>query len=189
MATRVKPLVEISIQEPFRGKLSRPWLRKVASHAIGSASPGEPCLLSLVIADDDTLRRLNKQYRGAEEVTDVLAFSPIHQGHWAGDGEAPVHAEEPLVVAEPTGDRKFMGEVIISYPQAARQSSHAPLGLEKELALLIVHGLLHLLGYDHAQPDEEAAMQAKERSILGSLSLDRLPGGVGKAEGPRVGAP
>ena len=62
-------------------------------------------------------------------------------------------------------------------------------GLEKELALLIVHGVLHLLGYDHMQLDEESEMQARTRSILESLSLVRLTAGVVTSGAPRTGAP
>ena len=189
MGVRAKPSVEISIQTPFKGELSRPWLRKVASHALASGLPDTACHLSLVIAGDDTLMQLNKQYRGEEEVTDVLAFSPYHQGHWAGEGTAPAYTEDPLPAVEPPGEPKFIGEVIISYPQAARQAGPGPSGLEKEMALLIVHGVLHLLGYDHMQLDEEMEMQARTRSILDSLSPGRLTAVVETSGAPRTCAP
>ena len=175
MPTRTKRRVDINILEPLqgfalggsgqRGTLSRAWLRKVASHALDHALPGQDCQLSLVIADDDTLKRLNREYRGLDEVTDVLSFSPFHQGHWEGEGEPPPPADDvPFVL--PLHEPQPLGEVIISYAQAVRQAGPGPSRLERELALLVVHGVLHLLGFDHVEPSEETVMQAKEREIL-----------------------
>ena len=179
MPTRTKRRVDISILEPLKGftpngsggqvgSSPRAWLRKVASQALEHALPGRDCQLSLVIADDDTLKRLNSEYRGLDEVTDVLSFSPFHQGHWEGEGEPPPPADAvPFVL--PPQEPQPLGEVIISYSQAMRQASPGPLGPERELALLVVHGVLHLLGFDHAEPSEETAMQAQEREILSTI--------------------
>ena len=188
MPARAKPRVDITILDPFRGQISRPWLRKVALHAMEGALTGEDWQLSLAIADDDTLKRLNRDYRGLDEVTDVLAFSPFHQGYWEGEGDPLVQAEDAVAFVTPPGDSNFLGEVIISYPQAAQQASLEPSGLEKELALLIVHGVLHLMGHDHVEPQEEASMQDKEQAILKSLSLRPFPIRRGKGEVPKVGA-
>lgn len=179
MPTRTKRRVDISILEPLKdfavngsggqGGLSpRAWLRKVASRTLEHALPGHVCQLSLVITDDETLRCLNKEYRGLDEVTDVLSFSPFHQGHWEGAEEPPPSGDDvPFVL--PPEEPQPLGEVIISYPQAMRQSGPGPLGPERELALLVVHGVLHLLGFDHAEPHEEVAMQAQEREVLSTI--------------------
>ncbi|MCE2462422.1 MAG: rRNA maturation RNase YbeY [Dehalococcoidia bacterium] len=179
MPTRRKRRVDISILEPLKGFTPngfggqgglppRAWLRKVASRTLEYALPGHDCQLSLVIADDDTLKCLNSEYRGMDEVTDVLSFSPFHRGHWEGEGEPPPSDDDvPFVL--PPQEPQPLGEVIISYPQAMRQSGPGPLGPERELALLVVHGVLHLLGFDHAEPSEETAMQAQEREILSTI--------------------
>ena len=177
MPTSAKRRVDISILEPFKGQLPRAsapwrsWLREVVSSALDLALPEEDCQLSLVIADDDTLKRLNRDYRGLDEVTDVLSFSLFHQGHWEGEGEPPIQAGDNVPFVLPPKEPKHLGEIIISYPQALRQAGAGMSGLEKEMALLVVHGVLHLLGFDHAEPQEEADMQVKEQEILKSLSL------------------
>ena len=78
--------IDIAIQDPFKESVPRSWLRGVAVGAVKKLGLGEPCQLSLVITDDDTVRRLNRDYRGLDETTDVLSFSTTHEGHWQGDG-------------------------------------------------------------------------------------------------------
>ena len=173
MVTRPRRRVDIGVYKPFRDDVSGPWLRKIASRTLDAAFSGEGCRLGVVIADDDTLRRLNREYRGLDEVTDVLSFSTTHQGHWEGEGDGPgVLEDDPFVM--PPEEPHHLGEVIISYPQAARQASPDPAGVqpwgvEQELALLVVHGVLHLLGFDHLRVQDEAEMQAREREVLSSV--------------------
>ncbi|PKB58650.1 MAG: rRNA maturation RNase YbeY [SAR202 cluster bacterium Casp-Chloro-G2] len=135
----------------------------------------ETAQLSLVITDDDTVRTLNAQYRGLDEVTDVLSFSADHPGHWEGEDEPPeVGTDEDLGSFDfimPPGEPSPLGEVIVSYPQAKRQAEEQGAPLEHELALLVVHGVLHLTGHDHLEPDETALMQSKERAALAALDI------------------
>ena len=169
MPTIKKRQLDVGILEPLRGRVSRSWLRKVASRALDEVLPGEACQLSLAVVDDETIRQLNRQYRGLDEVTDVLAFSPFYPGHWEGEGDPPTSGGlEGDMVLHPEGP-KDLGEVVISYPQVTRQASSGPGGFESELALVVVHGLLHLMGFDHGDPMEQADMQAKERAILSGL--------------------
>ena len=170
MVNRARQRVDISIMEPFTGLISRAWLRKVAFRALEGAIPGETCQMGLMISDDDTIRLLNKEYRGLDEVTDVLSFSTHHQGHWEGEGEAPAtDGDMPFVT--PEDEPQHLGEIIISYPQVGRQAGPGASGFKAEVALLVAHGVLHLLGYDHAEPSEEADMKAREQEILSRVSL------------------
>jgi probable rRNA maturation factor len=128
--------------------------------------------MGLVIADDATLQRLNMEYRGADEVTDVLSFAWDHAGHWEGEDEPAAQTEEDLfwpADATLTQDYYPVGEVIVSYPQAQRQAQAREADTDQELALLIVHGILHLAGFDHMEPEEEAQMKAKETEALGRI--------------------
>ena len=171
-----------------RPTLSRSWLRRVARSGIQAALHSSedsersskkseglaagPVQMGLVIADDETLQRLNREYRGADEVTDVLSFSWDHEGHWEGDEEPPAGPEMDVAWpadATPTRDYHPLGEVIVSYPQAERQAQTRGADTEQELALLIVHGILHLAGFDHVEPEEEAQMKAKEEEALGRI--------------------
>ena len=164
-----KRKVEISIQGPYKGRLSRQWIRNVAYRALDVALPGETCQLSLMIADDDTVKYLNREYRGLDEVTDVLSFSSYHQGHWEGEGTPPVGTGDDVPFVLPPGEPQHLGEVVISYPQVERQAVAGSSSMEREMALIIVHGILHLIGFDHVEPLEETDMQAKEREILSSI--------------------
>jgi probable rRNA maturation factor len=123
-----------------------------------------PAEVGLVVTDDETLRDLNRRYRGLDEPTDVLSF-----GHEPLDG---LRAEpfdglrtEPFVTP-PDGVRR-LGEVILSYPTAERQAEEAGRSVQEETAHLVVHGLLHLLGYDHDDPEDERRMRAREEELLG----------------------
>jgi probable rRNA maturation factor len=111
-----------------------------------------PAELTVVIADDGVLRELNRAFRGMDAPTDVLSFG----------GEAP-----GFVVAPDAAD--YLGDVVISYPHAQAQATgHS---VEAELALLVIHGVLHLLGYDHLEPDEKEAMWRQQATALEKLGL------------------
>ena len=111
--------------------------------------PGD---LTIVLTDDDTIRDLNLRYAGLDQTTDVLSFE---------DGSL-----------DPETARTYYGDVIISVPAALRQAKTANHSLQNELTLLTVHGLLHLLGYDHAQPPDKERMWATQTAILKMLGLD-----------------
>jgi rRNA maturation RNase YbeY len=115
--------------------------------------------LSLLLVGDGAMRRLNRRYRRKDRTTDVLAF-PIRKRPALHSPRAPRPAPS------------LLGDVVISLPQAARQAKRAGHSLERELAVLVTHGVLHLLGYDHERSAREARrMQRKERAILGALRL------------------
>ena len=169
MPTRGKRQVDISILGAFKGHLSKPRLIRIITHTLDRILPDEACQVGVAIADDETLRRLNRDYRGLDAVTDVLSFSTFHQGHWEGEGEPPTVGTTDVPFVLPPLEPKHLGEVVISYPQAVRQAGQGPLSVEKELGLLIVHGVLHLLGFDHEKASEESHMKAKEREILAAI--------------------
>ena len=137
--------------------------------------PNEPAQVSLVIADDATVRELNAQFRGLDEVTDVLSFSANHPGHWPGESElaADLYIQPGNEAAFPFpafgGGPPPLGEVIISLPQARRQSEQRDEPLDRELALLIVHGVLHLVGHEHLDSEETALMQGREQAAMAIL--------------------
>ena len=160
--------VAVEVFPPFRRKVSRPWLRRLSLLTLASEAEAGTVIagrdISLLIADDCTLQDLNRRYRGLDEVTDVLAFSPIHAGSDASDGEGPPPDGAPFLRGD--GGAETLGDVAISYPQAERQARERGIALRRELALLVVHGLLHLLGYDHDKPEEERRMWERQDAIL-----------------------
>ena len=104
---------------------------------------------SVVLTGDEKLRELNAQYLGIDSPTDVLSF--------------------PSGEVDPDTQELYLGDVIISLPRAALQAAAGGHAVEDELALLVVHGMLHLLGHDHADADEKALMWSKQAEILDRL--------------------
>lgn len=107
----------------------------------------------LTLTGDEDLREYNRRYRGLDETTDVLAFPA---------------QDQPLDQRfhPPPGTEHWLGDIIIALPRARRQAREAGHPMNDEVRLLAVHGFLHLLGYDHAEPAEEVAMTALTNRIL-----------------------
>ena len=158
--------VNLRVFEAFDHLVSDRWLRRVAECTLALEPPRSRDDLSVVIADDDTVRDLNRRHRGLDETTDVLSFSFSHGGEYYGRETPSSERSEDADFVLPPGEGAGLGEVIISYPQAVRQAEDSDHTVERELALLLAHGVLHLLGYDHVKPDQEAAMKAKEAMVL-----------------------
>ncbi|MDE2765673.1 MAG: rRNA maturation RNase YbeY [Chloroflexota bacterium] len=151
--------VDTHVFPEHRAAVSADWLERVASAALDVVDPGGGAGVSVVVADDATLRELNRRFRGLDEVTDVLSFGARGEGEEAPDG--------PTFPAAP--GEESIGEVVASLPQAERQARERGAPAEHELALLVVHGVLHLWGYEHGTPEETEAMQAVERTVLAAL--------------------
>lgn len=153
------------------------WLAAVVRRGLEQVLPPDAAgQVSLLLADDAVVRELNRQYRGLDETTDVLSFSTQHGGHWQGGDSAPARREGGVAGDDafplPAGEPPPLGEIIVSLPQAVRQARAAGIPLRRELALLLAHGALHLLGYDHYDANEQAAMQALERAALAAIFPD-----------------
>ena len=158
----------MSIDEPFDDEVSAAWLEVVAGAGLAAAGV-EAGEVSLLVTDDDTVRTLNAEYRGLDENTDVLSFSAEHPGHWEGDDEGPQKESGDLHFVLPSDAPLPLGEIIVSFPQAQRQAGERGVSAINELAHLVVHGALHLVGYDHLEPEEATLMQAREREALLTL--------------------
>ena len=156
------------IDEGFEGYLEVSWLQSTVEQVLVAQDADSKVELGLVITNQERVQQLNQNYLGKDEPTDVLAFSML---------------PEPLATGEPEGSHTFaqppdgvlhLGEVIISYPQAVRQADEHRHSVRREIAILVIHGILHLLGYDHDKPELECQMTAKEKEILSSVE-----GGLG----------
>lgn len=173
--------IEVSIARPFRRRLSEEWLRTVVDCALQvSLFPGQIVQVSLLVADDATVQRLNREFRGVDEATDVLSFSPTHPGPWEGAARAPQdRCLKPLEMDAtpfvlPPDQLPMLGDIVLSYPQARQQALGQGEPVTKELARLIVHGVLHLAGYDHHKPADAMLMRAREEAAL-LLAFSRQP--------------
>jgi len=112
--------------------------------------------LSLVLVADQRMRALNRRYRKKDRTTDVLAF-PLHNN---GAGAIRTGRPSPCL----------LGDVVISMPAAKRQAASWGHSLRDELTRLLIHGVLHLMGYDHERSERDATIMArKERAVLGAI--------------------
>jgi len=148
----------IQIDKEFRKQLEQEWLQRVVEQSLTIQDFDSEVELSLVVTGDEMVQRLNQQYRGIEEPTDVLSFALIERR--PGDDTSFINPPDGVL---------HLGEVIISFPQAVRQAEENKQGVKRELDLLIVHGVLHLLGYEHDEPDREQEMRALEEKVLSEI--------------------
>jgi probable rRNA maturation factor len=146
--------IEVFVDKEFRRVMDGGWVKKIVRQILKAEGVTPLYEVSLVFTDSETVRQLNRDYRGVDEPTDVLAFSMLPQK--GTDSSFPL----------PPDGLTRLGEVIISYPQAAEQARELGHSPERELALLIIHGILHLLGYDHEEPEEENKMKEREKELL-----------------------
>ena len=115
--------------------------------------------VSLVLSSDEYIHTLNREYRGIDSSTDVLSFA-LNEG------------EEPVVMNGP--EEVLLGDIVISMETATRQAMEYGHSLERELAYLAVHGILHLLGYDHMADEEKRNMRLEEEHVLSLLGINRV---------------
>jgi probable rRNA maturation factor len=121
--------------------------------------------LSLLFVDEAAIAELNKRFMDAEGPTDVLAFpidDPVVAGRWPDAGTAGPDRDDP----DPGDMPLLLGDVVVCPAVAERQAPQHAGSYDDEMALLVVHGVLHVLGHDHAEPDETTAMQERERVLL-----------------------
>ncbi|MDY7221888.1 rRNA maturation RNase YbeY [Halalkalibacterium halodurans] len=117
--------------------------------------------LSLSFVSDEEIQELNRDYRGKDQPTDVISFA-LNE---VGEGEQPVEPE--------AGTPNLLGDIIVSIPRCQEQAEAYGHSFERELGFLIVHGFLHLLGYDHMSEDEEKKMFMRQEDILTAYGLTR----------------
>jgi len=115
--------------------------------------------LSIVLTDNRRMRRLNRDYLGIDAPTDVLSF--------------PASETDGSEIDPETGAR-YIGDIVVSVPYASKGAARAGHAVEAELQLLVVHGVLHLLGHDHAEPKDKAKMWKAQAEILESLGLGKI---------------
>ncbi|WP_378945133.1 rRNA maturation RNase YbeY [Mesorhizobium sp. ANAO-SY3R2] len=113
---------------------------------------GGPAELSLVFTDDDSIQKLNAEWRGKDKPTNVLSFPAF-----------PIAPGDPLP--------PMLGDIVLAYETVVREAELEGKPLENHITHLIIHGLLHLLGYDHETDDEAEEMEALERQALARLAI------------------
>jgi len=148
--------INVLIDDDLEGCLEVSWLQGVAEQVLVAQEVGSDAELGLVITSQEKVQQLNRDYLGRDEPTDVLAF-PMR-----------TEADRPPFVTPPDGVL-HLGEVIIAYPQAVAQAEERRHSIEREIAILIIHGVLHLLGYEDEKPELKRQMAAREEEIMSRI--------------------
>ena len=154
--------IEISIEEQFRDLVDGDRARGIAGDVLKAEGIPSPYEMSMVFTDSETVHKLNRDYRGVDAPTDVIAFYML-----------PQKAEEESFFPSPPDGIAHLGEIIISCPQAVEQAREQEHPVEQELALLIIHGVLHLLGYDHEKTEDESRMRPREKELLKQIYSEK----------------
>lgn len=142
---------EVAVNDDLIG-----FLTGVVREVLRDEGYGHGVEVSLVFVDDAYIHGLNYQYRGVDSPTDVLSFA-MQEG-------------EPMPLG---GDEIILGDVVVSLQTAERQAVKYGHSFRREVAYLTVHGVLHLLGYDHQEEEESKIMRRKEKEVLSRLGISR----------------
>ncbi|PWM50507.1 MAG: rRNA maturation RNase YbeY [Bacillota bacterium] len=126
-----------------------------------------PLAVELVFTDEAGIRKLNAETRGKDAVTDVLSFPNLD-----GILQKPIRKEDFPFDTDEDGNL-FLGSIVICRERAAQQAEEYGHSLRRELYYLAVHGLCHLLGYDHETDEEKAQMRAREEKVLSDMDIPR----------------
>jgi probable rRNA maturation factor len=137
-----------------KSPVSKDLLKRAVNVALVHQSASLDSDLTIVLTDDARLHELNRDYLGVDAPTDVLSF--------------------PAAETDPETGARYIGDILISVPRAQAQADTGGYPLESEVQLLIVHGVLHLLGHDHAQAKEKTRMWKAQAEILERLGLGQI---------------
>jgi len=148
--------MSIEINNESGAEVGEEGLVELATHVLGEMGINPLAELSIVVVDEDVMAELHEKWMGEPGPTDVLAF-PMDElrpgGGARGDLDSPA-------------DPALLGDVVLCPPVAARQAAEAGHSAQDELELLCTHGILHLLGYDHAEPEDHKEMFALQGRLL-----------------------
>ena len=131
---------------------------RAAAEKVGELYGVENGEVSVTLTNNEYIHTLNKQYRGIDRPTDVLSF-------------ALNESEEPVVEDGP--DVNVLGDLVISVERAKEQAADYGHSVKREIAFLTVHGMLHLLGYDHMEEEDRIEMEAEQRFVMEKLGIPR----------------
>ncbi|MCS6938774.1 MAG: rRNA maturation RNase YbeY [Roseiflexaceae bacterium] len=152
-------LVDVQVVPQYAGSVDVALVERAVEQTLRAEQVAGPVEISILITDDAELQRLNQTYRGVDAPTDVLSFA---------------EADDSSSFVRPPDAPRYLGDIAVSWDRVVAQAVEYGHSRERELAFLVVHGILHLLGYDHERgPVDEASMRAREEAILGALGLSR----------------
>lgn len=153
-------LITVQVEPQYEDKLDLDRLHNLAIGVLRVESVQGPLEMGVVITTDDEVLSLNREYLGHDYKTDVLSFGMSERGE--------TEAETPHFVSAPERPG-YLGDIAISYDRAAEQAPEYSHTVDSEIATLLIHGILHLLGYDDTQESEREKMHARQQELLNTL--------------------
>jgi len=150
--------MSLLIKNFTKNKLNQKYLNKVTDETLRIVKFKKPTEISLVVTGERRIKSLNKKYRKIDKITDVLSF---------GNEELSNKSAE---FVNPPDDVIHLGEIFICYSQAVKQAKQKKHSVKKEISVLLIHGILHLLGYDHQGDYENSEMKVLEEKVLEKYS-------------------
>ena len=147
-------MIVLEISEEFRSLVDASLVTAAAEMTLQQQLQSSDAELTIVISNDEQLQNLNFQFREIKAPTDVLSF--------------------PADFTDPENEAPYLGDIVISYPRADEQASAGGHSVHAELQLLVIHGVLHLLGHDHAETKEKTEMWTAQKEILQQLGLENI---------------
>lgn len=156
--------ITVQVAPPFEGQVDTGLIEQAVAATLLSEGVIEPVEVGVLVSDDAALHRLNRDYRGVDAPTDVLSFAE----------EEPSNAVAGSTFVRPPNQTRYLGDIAISYNRVIAQANEYGHSQARELAFLVVHGVLHLLGYDHERGEQDAlTMRAHEEAVMQQLGLIR----------------
>lgn len=154
-----RPRVRVLVERGLKPQVDPSLVLTVAEKALQAEGVPANTSLTVRLVSDETIRELNRRYRGINKATDVLSFPLVERG-------GAQFVLPPRITRE-------LGDVVVSYDRAVEQARRYGHSLERELGYLVVHGVLHILGYDHEKEEERKQMRAREEAIMQEVGLSR----------------
>jgi len=159
--------IDLDVRDGVRSPVAGDALARTAAAALDEVGAPSPASIGLILSDDAELARLNATHMGASGPTDVLSFPLLPPSAFARGAAAPAAPRPPRT-------RIHLGDIVVSVERATEQAAAGRGGqtgdvrwsAAHEVRLLVTHGVLHVCGWDHASPEEEAAMRDVERRLL-----------------------
>jgi len=161
----------LEIHNFTQNEIDEKFFQRIAENVLKVIGVKDKTEISLAVVGDGRMRKLNKMYRARNRVTDVLAFANKSVILYLDKAFPCLKKGQEIEFIEPPDNVKRLGEVIICYPRAKKQAKRLGYSLENEMTILLVHGILHLLGYNDEKSEKEAEeMKEMEEKILRTLS-------------------
>ena len=151
------PRPEFSVEEGLAATWDEARISGLVDSIVQRELPSADYTISLHLVSDGTIQALNAEHRSKDSATDVLSFPLLDSGEFVLPPGEPIH----------------LGDVVVSFPRAVAQATEYGHSVDREVAYLVAHGVLHVLGYDHEDEADRAVMRAKEEEALTPLGFIR----------------